>query len=105
MAPSKRIEEHHSLVAALRHPLRRRILRTMSDGRETSPSELAKELGERLSNVAYHVNVLARCGALKAVGQRKVRGATQHLYRWSLTAAWAREMLEQTEGESPPERP
>lgn len=79
---------------ALRHPLRREILRLMSDGREISPKELAEELGETLASVAYHVRVLTECGALKPTRKRKVRGATQHFYSWSLEAEWARAMLE-----------
>ena len=52
---------------ALGHPLRRRILREMLDERtRTSPRELAAELGEPLSNVSYHVRVLAECGADQA---------------------------------------
>jgi DNA-binding transcriptional ArsR family regulator len=91
---------NHRLVAALRHPLRREILRLMSDGREASPSELAEALDQRLSNVAYHVHVLTECGALKRVRKQKARGATQHFYSWSLEADWALAMLEADEEES-----
>jgi DNA-binding transcriptional ArsR family regulator len=83
------------LIAALRHSLRREILRLMSDGRKASPSELAALLDQRLSNVAYHVGVLTECGALKPAGKKKVRGATQHFYVWSLEADWALAMLEE----------
>jgi DNA-binding transcriptional ArsR family regulator len=85
---------HHKLVVALRHPLRREILRLMSDGREISPSEIAQELDETLASVAYHVRVLTECGALKQARKQKVRGATQHFYSWSLEADWARAMLD-----------
>jgi DNA-binding transcriptional ArsR family regulator len=99
MAGSKRSkrrrDKNHGLIAALRHPLRRQILRLMADGREASPSELAVELDQALSNVAYHVRVLAECGALRPVGNRQVRGATQHFYRWSLDAEWAQTVLEE----------
>lgn len=93
------------LIAALRHPLRREILRLMSDGREASPSEVAEELDQLLSNVAYHVRVLVECGALKPVGKRKARGATQHFYSWSMEADWARAMLEADAEESSGEKP
>jgi DNA-binding transcriptional ArsR family regulator len=104
MGRSKRSKKkgnmNHKLIAALRHPLRREILRLMSDGREASPCELAELLNERLSNVAYHVRVLVACGALKPTGQRKVRGGTEHFYSWSLEADWARAMLDADEEES-----
>ena len=88
---------------ALKHELRRKILRLMSDRRKASPCELAKELGEKLSNVAYHVRVLAASGALKPVGSKQVRGARQHFYRWSLKPKWAQEMLD--ESDEPPKKP
>jgi DNA-binding transcriptional ArsR family regulator len=96
----KNRNESHWLVAALRHPLRREILRLLADGREISPSEMAEELGEPLSTIAYHVRVLAECGALKQVRERKVRGATQRFYSSSLEADWARAMLEADDEES-----
>lgn len=103
MASRKRRDDHHKLVVALKHELRRKILRRMSDGRKVSPCELAEELGEKLSNVAYHVRVLAESGALKPVGSKQVRGARKHFYRWSLKPKWAREMLD--ESDDPPKRP
>jgi len=93
----RRNNNNHALLAALRHPLRRRILRLMSDGREASPSEIAKQLGEELSKVAYHVRILADAGALKAVGEQSARGATQHFYSESLDAEWAETMLDENE--------
>lgn len=103
MAARKRRDDHQDLVGALKHELRRRILRLMSDGRKASPCELAEELDEKLSNVAYHVRVLARCRALRPAGSKQVRGAKKHYYRWSLGPKWAREMLEESEDE-PPQR-
>jgi DNA-binding transcriptional ArsR family regulator len=91
---------HRDLLAALRHPLRRCILRLMSDGREISPSQLARELDRPVTNVAYHVGVLAECGAVEEAGRRKVRGTTQHFYSRSLEAGWAADMLEEDEEES-----
>jgi DNA-binding transcriptional ArsR family regulator len=93
----KKRNNNHALLAALRHPLRRRILRLMSDGREASPSEIAKQLGEDLSKVAYHVRVLADAGALEVSGEQPVRGATKHFYSESLDAEWAETMLDENE--------
>jgi DNA-binding transcriptional ArsR family regulator len=80
----------HALLTALRHPLRRRILRAMPDGEPASPRELAAELEEPLSNVSYHVRVLAECGVVELVRTRQVRGSMQHFYRSTLEAGWAR---------------
>lgn len=81
------------LLTALGHPLRRRILREMSTRERSSPRELAETLSEPLSNVSYHVRVLAGCDALELVGTRAVRGSTQHFYRATVEPEWARSAL------------
>lgn len=63
------------LLAALQHPLRRRILQAMAGKRPISPRELADQ-----------------------------RGATQHFYRWAIEAAWARKMLAESKEKSEDER-
>jgi DNA-binding transcriptional ArsR family regulator len=88
--------DHQAALAALRHPLRRRILRAMADRKQTSPRELAERLDEPLSNVSYHVRTLAEHGAVKEVRRRQVRGATQHFYRWALKSKWAQDILRET---------
>lgn len=85
------------LLVALQHPLRRTILRIMADEEPSSPSLLADELDESLSDVSYHVRALVSGSALKPNREEKVRGATQHFYRWSLKPKWAQAMLEETE--------
>jgi DNA-binding transcriptional ArsR family regulator len=92
--------ENHGLIAAMRHPLRRKILQWMADGRKASPNELSKGLGEPLSNVAYHVRELVARGALRPDGERQVRGAREHFYRRSALPAWLRAMLEEDEEQS-----
>jgi DNA-binding transcriptional ArsR family regulator len=69
-----------SLVKALGHPLRQRILAALA-GRVASPKQIATELEERLGNVSYHVHVLADADAIELVRTAKVRGATEHFYR------------------------
>jgi DNA-binding transcriptional ArsR family regulator len=97
--------EHQRALAALRHPLRRRILRAMSDRKQASPRELAEKLDEPLSNVSYHVRTLAEHGAVKEVKRRQVRGATQHFYRWALKSKWAQDILRETKDEAPGDPP
>ncbi len=78
------------LLTALRHPLRRQILHAMAERPQPlSPRELAASLTQPLSNISYHVRVLADCGVLELAGTRQVRGATQHFYRSSLEVEWA----------------
>jgi DNA-binding transcriptional ArsR family regulator len=89
----------NDLFTALGHPLRRRILRTMLDeGREISPRQLSTKLSESLSALAYHVRVLAECNAIKLVRTTQVRGSTQHFYRPTVKADWARTALKAAEG-------
>ena len=68
------------LIKALGHPVRMRVLDIL-DARVASPSELAKELGEPLGNVAYHVKILEETGAIELVRTAPVRGALEHFYR------------------------
>jgi DNA-binding transcriptional ArsR family regulator len=93
--------ENQGILAALRHPLRRRILRAMADRTPISPRELADALEEPLSSVSYHVRVLAENGVVKEVRRRQVRGATQHFYRWALKTKWAQAVLRETEDDAP----
>lgn len=89
----------NDLFTAIGHPLRRRILRTMLDGgREISPRQLSAGLNEPLSALSYHVRVLAECDAIKLVRTAQVRGSTQHFYRATVKAEWARTALKATEG-------
>jgi DNA-binding transcriptional ArsR family regulator len=69
------------LAKALSHPLRQRILEHLSSVGEASPTELARALDERLTNVAYHVRVLLELGTVELVRTRRVRGALEHHYR------------------------
>lgn len=67
-------------VRALAHPLRVRILAILEE-RVASPAQIAPVLDASLGVVAYHVRTLERLGLVKQVGQRQVRGATQHFYK------------------------
>jgi DNA-binding transcriptional ArsR family regulator len=94
------------LFTALGHPLRRRILRRMIAARgEISPRELAVDLDEPLSALSYHVRVLAECEAIKLTRTKQIRGSTQHFYRPSVRAQWARTALRTTASRSKKNRP
>jgi DNA-binding transcriptional ArsR family regulator len=88
-----------AFLTSLKHKLRRRILRVMVNGEPISPCELSGLLGQPLSNVSYHVRVLAECGLIEVVEERLVRGATKHLYRWAVDAEWVKKLLEEEEEE------
>jgi DNA-binding transcriptional ArsR family regulator len=85
--------EDNDLLTALRHPLRRRILRELADGEVRSPRELAAALRHPLSNVSYHVRVLTERGATILVGTEPSRGSVEHFYRSVVEAPWARDIL------------
>jgi DNA-binding transcriptional ArsR family regulator len=98
MAMANRSEDDDLLVA-LRHPLRRRILRAMAGEDAISPRELSARLRAPLSNVAYHVRVLADCAAVTLVDTQPVRGSMQHFYLNAVEAPWARQILGLGEGD------
>jgi DNA-binding transcriptional ArsR family regulator len=68
------------LVKALNHPLRVQALTILSE-RTASPNELAKELHEGLSQVSYHITVLAELGLIELESTAPRRGAIEHYYR------------------------
>lgn len=80
--PSLPVDWEH-LARATAHPLRISILEILGldGGRTLSPSDLSLELQIPLSNTNYHVTELAKAGLIELVGQRQVRGATEHFYR------------------------
>jgi DNA-binding transcriptional ArsR family regulator len=92
-----------AVIMSLKHELRRRILHVMSNEVPTSPRQLADLLGESLGNVCYHVRVLADLKAVEKIEEKKVRGATQNFYRWSLDVEWARKLIEEIDEEPPGE--
>lgn len=92
MAPIDRTDDNNLLIA-LRHPLRRRILREMADGKVISPLELSSKLQQPLSNVSYHVRVLAERAVVTLIDTKPTRGSVQHFYRSSVTAPWAQQVL------------
>src|SRR6476620_7721060 len=71
------------LARANTHPLRISILEVLGldGGRVLSPRDLSHELYAPLSRVNYHVTELAQSGLIELVGERAVRGATEHFYK------------------------
>jgi DNA-binding transcriptional ArsR family regulator len=68
------------LVRSVAHPLRIRILETLTD-HVASPTAIAEKLDASLTGVAYHTRALDRLGALQLVDTAPRRGATEHFYK------------------------
>jgi DNA-binding transcriptional ArsR family regulator len=85
--------DDNELLIALRHPLRRQILRAMAEQDPISPRQISDELRQPLSNVSYHVRVLADCGAVTLVDTAPVRGSMQHFYSPAIEEPWALAVL------------
>jgi DNA-binding transcriptional ArsR family regulator len=73
------------VIKALGHPLRQRIIQALTE-RVASPSQVAKEIDEPLSNVSYHFKILLKCEAVELVRTEPVRGALEHFYRATMRA-------------------
>jgi DNA-binding transcriptional ArsR family regulator len=88
------------LIAAMNHPLRRRILRYLRRDRTVSAARLSRSLNVPLGNVCYHVKILAELEVLQLVSMRRVRGARESFYRPSLDgqADWVWKALEACQG-------
>lgn len=70
-----------SLIAAIANPVRRRILRAISDyGEPCSPAQIARQLGLPVGTVAYHARVLWHLGAVEPVAAKHLRDATEPFY-------------------------
>ena len=77
-APKNAVDQR--IAKAFAHPLRVQILIILNE-RVASPNKLAKELGESLNLVAYHVRVLEKFECIELVKTKQRRGATEHFYR------------------------
>jgi hypothetical protein len=56
-------------------------------------TDLLRALRQPLSNVGYHVGVLAEGRAITPVRTRPARGSVQHFYRSNVEAPWALQVL------------
>ena len=63
------------------HPAREAILDVMRQyGKPISPTQLARIAGITLGSTAYHVRVLLAAEVIELAGEKRVRGAIEHLY-------------------------
>src|SRR5215207_4348673 len=81
------------IARAMSHPIRFQALTILSE-RVASPNEMARELGQSVGVLAYHVRVLRDLGAIELVDTRPRRGATEHFYRATVRPWFSEEDLE-----------
>ena len=77
---SRRSDVDVDVVKAIGHPLRMQLLTRLNE-RVASPVELARELGESVQLVSYHVRILRDLGFVELVSTTPRRGAIEHHYR------------------------
>jgi DNA-binding transcriptional ArsR family regulator len=86
----EREDEEVRLARALGHPRRVAILECLNANGSMAPSELAEWLDADLSNLSYHVRVLARAGLAEEAGQEPgIRGRPKTTYRATARAMFS----------------
>jgi len=69
VAREEREEDEVRLARALGHHLRVAILECINSYGPMAATEVARKVGAELSNLSYHVRVLAKAGLIEEVGQ------------------------------------
>ncbi|MBA3864826.1 MAG: ArsR family transcriptional regulator [Solirubrobacterales bacterium] len=69
-----------TLAAIAAHPTRVTCFMVFAE-RTASPNEIARELGQDVTHVSYHVKKLLELQAIEKVSEQPVRGAIEHFYR------------------------
>lgn len=64
----------------INHPLRFDFVNHVYFNGPTSPIAYAKVTGQQITNVSYHVRLLAEADTLILVDEVPVRGAVEHIY-------------------------
>ena len=103
MAAEKVRDREATLLSILQHPLRMRLLRFYVEAEGTlSPKELTLLANDpKISNVGYHVRVLAEKGAVELVETQPRRGSVEHFYEATALVdevPWGRAALGAGEG-------
>jgi DNA-binding transcriptional ArsR family regulator len=70
-----------SVLKALGHPLRMRILTFITERGEASPVEMARAFDRSLATVSHHARVLRDLGYIELARTAPRRGAVEHYYR------------------------
>jgi hypothetical protein len=87
-------EEANGLPTALRHPMRREILRRLhACGGQRDVAGLAEELDTELPRASYHVRVLETKGCLRLAKVTRHGGATKRRYESAVEGNAAVEVI------------
>lgn len=86
--PSAGKQEHQlgremspALLHSLNHPIRRQILRLLSErGAEWSPVKMTQLIAGGLSTLSFHVKTLSDQKVIRCAKTRQVRGSIEHIY-------------------------
>ena len=70
-----------SVLKALGHPLRMRLLTFITERGEASPVEMSRALDQPLTSVSHHTRVLRDLGYIELARTQPRRGALEHYYR------------------------
>ena len=70
-----------SVLKALGHPLRMRLLTFITERGEASPVEMSRALDQPLASVSHHTRVLRDLGYIELARTQPRRGALEHYYR------------------------
>ena len=68
-----------SKVAAVAHPVRRRILDALQT--PSTAAAVARDFGRSRQNVSYHINALKKLGLLRHAGERRKGNFIEQLYQ------------------------
>lgn len=93
MSPANRRSADPSVIAAIHHPLRRRLIDVLGVDGPATASRLAEATGELVGNVSHHLKVLAAAGVIEEAPElarnRRERWwrTAKALYSWSFADA------------------
>jgi DNA-binding transcriptional ArsR family regulator len=93
MTPANRRSADPSVIAAIHHPLRRRLIDLIGVGGPSTASRLAEATGELVGNISHHLKVLAAAGVIEEAPElaknRRERWwrSAQASYSWSFADA------------------
>ena len=86
MTPASRRPADPSVIAAIHHPLRRRLIDLLGVEGPATASQLAERTGELVGNISHHLRVLATAGVIEEAPEL----AKNRRERWwrSARASW-----------------
>ncbi|MEV5967461.1 helix-turn-helix domain-containing protein [Kribbella sp. NPDC051952] len=93
MSPRNRRPADPSVIAAIHHPLRRRLIDLIGVDGPATASQLAERTGELVGNISHHLKVLATAGVIEEAPElaknRRERWwrSTRSSYSWSVADA------------------